>query len=92
MFYLILLLVWVVAYWFGAAKIAYDQTGSGLWALLAFMFAPLYYPYFAFFVSKPVSAPMMGGSRGGIAGKIREGASLMDSLAKAVLKVVPKRV
>jgi hypothetical protein len=91
-FYLILLFVWIVAYWFGAAKVAYDQTGSGLWAFVAFLFAPLYYPYYAFFVSKPTPAPMMGGSRGGITGTIRSVAKGVDEVAKAILKSVPKRV
>lgn len=59
-------LVWVVLYWAGAAKLSYDTSGSGLWALLAFIFAPFYYPYYAFFISKPAPAPaMMGGGRGG---------------------------
>jgi hypothetical protein len=59
-------LVWVVLYWVGAAKLSYDTSGSGLWALLAFIFAPFYYPYYAFFISKPAPAPaMMGGGRGG---------------------------
>jgi hypothetical protein len=62
---LMFVLVWVVMYWVGAAKLSYDTTGSGFWALLAFLFAPFYYPYYAFFVSKPASAPMMGGGRGG---------------------------
>jgi len=62
---MIFVLVWVVMYWVGAAKLSYDTTGSGGWALLAFLFAPFYYPYYAFFVSKPAPAPMMGGGRGG---------------------------
>jgi hypothetical protein len=90
--YLILFFVWIVAYYVGAAKISYDQSGSGLYAFIAFLFAPLYYPYYAFFVSKPSTVAMMGGGRGGIAGKIREGATLVDSFAKAILKTVPKRV
>ena len=90
-FYLVLLLVWIVAYWFGAAKIAYDQTGSGLWAFVAFLFAPLYYPYYAFFVSRPAAVPMMGGGKGGIAGTIRSVAKGVDEVAKAILKSVPKR-
>jgi hypothetical protein len=62
---LIFVIVWVVLYWVGAAKLSYDTSGSGVWALLAFLFAPFYYPYYAFFVSKPAPAPMMGGGRGG---------------------------
>lgn len=92
MFYLILFLVWLAAYYFGAAKISYDQTGSGLYAFVAFLFAPIYYPYYAFFVSKPAPAPMMGGSKGGIAGTIRSVAKGVDEVAKAILRSVPKRV
>ena len=63
---MLFVLVWVVLYWAGAAKLSYDTSGSGLWALLAFIFAPFYYPYYAFFISKPAPAPaMMGGGRGG---------------------------
>ena len=58
---LIFVLVWVVLYWVGAAKLSYDTSGSAVWAFLAFLFAPFYYPYYAFFVSKPAPAPMMGG-------------------------------
>ena len=66
---MLFVLVWVVLYWVGAAKLSYDTSGSGLWALLAFIFAPFYYPYYAFFVSKPAPAPaMMGGGRDPIIG------------------------
>ena len=92
MFYLILFLVWLAAYYFGAAKISYDQTGSGLYAFVAFLFAPIYYPYYAFFVSKPAPAPMLGGGKGGIAGTIRSVAKGVDEVAKAILRSVPKRV
>lgn len=61
---LIFVLVWVVLYWVGAAKLSYDTSGSAVWAFLAFLFAPFYYPYYAFFVSKPAPAPMMGGGGG----------------------------
>jgi hypothetical protein len=92
MFYLILFFVWLAAYYFGAAKISYDQTGSGLYAFVAFLFAPIYYPYYAFFVSKPASAPMLGGGKGGIAGTIRSVAKGIGNVADAVLRSVPKRV
>lgn len=45
----------------GAAKLSYDRYGSFAWAFLAFLFAPIYYPYYAFFVSSRVS--MFGGRR-----------------------------
>ena len=43
---------------FGAAKLSYDRFRSAGWAVLAFLFAPLYYMYYAFFISTP-SAPTM---------------------------------
>ena len=39
---------------FGAAKLSHDRYGSLFWAVVAFIFSPIYYPYYAFFVSKPV--------------------------------------
>ncbi len=46
----------------GAAKLSYDKYGSLGWAILAFIFSPLYYPFYAFFVSTRV--PIIGGRRG----------------------------
>ena len=62
-FYGILLFVFICAYWFGAAKLSYDHSNSPIWAFLAFLFAPLYYPFYAFFVSKPASTGMFGGGK-----------------------------
>ncbi len=90
--YMILFIVWLAAYYFGAAKISYDQSGSGVYAFLAFLFAPLYYPYYAFVISKPASMPMMGGGKGGVVGTIRSVAKGVDEVAKAILRSVPKRV
>lgn len=45
----------------GAAKLSYDRYGSLGWAILAFIFSPLYYPFYAFFVSTRYS--MLGGRR-----------------------------
>jgi len=45
----------------GAAKLSYDKYGSIGWAILAFIFGSLYYPYYAFFVSSS-SASMFGGA------------------------------
>lgn len=45
----------------GAAKLSYDRYGSLGWAILAFIFSPFYYPFYAFFVSTRV--PMLGGRR-----------------------------
>jgi hypothetical protein len=62
-FYGILLFVFICAYWFGAAKLSYDHSNSPIWAFLAFLFAPFYYPFYAFFVSKPASTGMFGGGK-----------------------------
>ena len=35
----------------GAAKLSYDRFRSFGWALLAFLFSAIYYPYYAFFIS-----------------------------------------
>jgi hypothetical protein len=72
---LIFVLVWVVLYWVGAAKLSYDTSGSAVWAFLAFLFAPFYYPYYAFFVSKPAPAPMMAGGGGDPFSKLASAAS-----------------
>lgn len=49
----------------GAAKLSHDKFGSIGWAILAFIFAPFYYVFYAFFVSsKPViQQPILGGRR-----------------------------
>jgi hypothetical protein len=62
-FYGILLFVFICAYWFGAAKLSYDHSNSPVWAFLAFLFAPFYYPFYAFFISKPASTGMFGGGK-----------------------------
>ena len=49
--------------YYGAAKLSYDRYGSVGWAILAFIFAPFYYPYYAYFVSTPVSSSIFGGRR-----------------------------
>ena len=46
----------------GAAKLSYDKYGSIGWAILAFIFGSLYYPYYAFSVSGNTSS-MLGGMR-----------------------------
>lgn len=43
-------LMWFISY-YGAAKLSYDKFGSIGWAILAFIFAPFYYIYYAYFVS-----------------------------------------
>ena len=62
-FFGLLIFVFGCAYWFGAAKLSYDVSGSPIWAFLAFLFAPFYYPFYAFFISKPASTGMFGGGK-----------------------------
>lgn len=47
----------------GAGKLSYDRYGSLAWALLATVFSPFYYPYYAYFVSSSSMMPMLGGRR-----------------------------
>lgn len=50
----------------GAAKLSYDRFRSFGWAIVAFFFSAVYYPYYAFFVSgPPAMAPtgMIGAMR-----------------------------
>lgn len=46
----------------GAAKLSYDRFQSVGWAIVAFFFSGLYYPYYALFVSKPTSVVNTMGS------------------------------
>ena len=47
----------------GAGKLSYDKNGSYAWALLATVFSPFYYPYYAYFVSTSSVTTMFGGRR-----------------------------
>ena len=61
-FGIILLLIPAV----GAAKLSHDKFGSIGWAILAFIFNPFYYLYYAYFVStrQPIiQQPILGGRR-----------------------------
>lgn len=53
----------VLVYYIGAAKLSYDKYGSIGWAFLAFIFAPIYYPVYAYFVSSRSTVGMLGGLR-----------------------------
>jgi len=49
---------------YGAAKLSYDKFGSVGWAIVAFIFAPFYYVYYAYFISTSSVVPtLMGGLR-----------------------------
>ncbi len=47
---------------YGAAKLSYDKFGSIGWAILDFIFATFYYPYYAIFLNAP-SGSSFGGRR-----------------------------
>ena len=57
---LITSLIFSLLYGVGAAKLAYDRSGSALFALAAFFLSPLYYPYYAFTQPAPT---VMGAAR-----------------------------
>lgn len=44
-------------YCYGAARLSYNTFGSMGWAVVAFLFAPIYYPYYGIFVSQPAPPP-----------------------------------
>jgi hypothetical protein len=47
----------------GAAKLSYDRFQSIGWAIVAFIFSPIYYMYYALFVSTPVTPAMIAAAR-----------------------------
>jgi membrane protein YdbS with pleckstrin-like domain len=55
--------VWLLVFHLGAAMLSYHKYGSPMWALLAFVFAVFYYPYYALVLDAPVAAPapLIGG-------------------------------
>ena len=75
----ILPIVFLIVFHSGAAYLSYQKYQSGLWALLDFIFAYFYYPYYAFFLSSapgPAVAPspinaVMGGLRKMMGGRRR---------------------
>ena len=65
--YIVISILISILFSFGAAKLSYDRFRSIGWAIVAFLFSGLYYPYYAFFVSSgpAVMAPtgMLGAMR-----------------------------
>jgi hypothetical protein len=60
--YGILTAVFYVVYGIGAYRLSYNTNGSVFLGVLAFIFAPLYYPYYGLFVSQPQQvASILGG-------------------------------
>ena len=47
----------------GAAKLSYDKFRSVGWAIVAFLFAPIYYMYYAFFLSTSATPTMIAAAR-----------------------------
>lgn len=50
---------------YGAAKLNYSVNQSYFWAIVAFFFSAIYYPYYAFFVapSPSYAAAVLGGAK-----------------------------
>ena len=64
----ILSLLFLFIFHFGAAKLSYDLNQSFGWGFLSFLFASVYYPYYAFVHSSRREAPsvlssIIGGRR-----------------------------
>jgi uncharacterized RDD family membrane protein YckC len=61
----------LIAFHVGAGYLSYQKFGSFGWAILDFIFAYFYYPYYAFFLSgpsaEPAPLPMLGGMMKGLA-------------------------
>jgi hypothetical protein len=49
-------------YALSAAKLSYQRSGSGLFAFIAFILGPLYFPYYAF-TQPTISTATMGAAR-----------------------------
>ena len=61
--WIILAIIQAILFYSGAAKLSYDRFGSIGWAIVAFLFAPIYYVYYAFFVSTAASPVMIAAAR-----------------------------
>jgi len=57
--------IFALIFSYGAAKLSYDRFHSVGWAVVAFIFSSVYYPYYAMFLSQaaPVAAPFIGARR-----------------------------
>jgi hypothetical protein len=56
-------LIFFLAFHIGAGYLSYQKYGSMMWAVLDFIFAYFYYPYYAFFLAKDVPPQTMFGGR-----------------------------
>lgn len=62
----VLVALYVFSFHLGAAVLSFQKYGSFLWAILDFLFPYIYYPYYAFVLSKepaPVDTSIVGGAR-----------------------------
>jgi hypothetical protein len=57
-------LLFLLFFHIGAGYLSYQKYGSMFWAVIDFLFAYFYYPYYSFFLAKDVPPqPMFGGRR-----------------------------
>lgn len=56
-------LIFFLAFHIGAGYLSYQKYGSMMWAVIDFIFAYFYYPYYAFFLAKDVPPQTMFGGR-----------------------------
>lgn len=55
--------IFFLAFHIGAGYLSYQKYGSMMWAILDFIFAYFYYPYYAFFLAKDVPPQTIFGGR-----------------------------
>lgn len=67
----ILPIVFLIVFHSGAAYLSYQKYQSGLWALVDFIFAYFYYPYYAFYLSSPPQQTIFGAMRKVMGGRRR---------------------
>jgi hypothetical protein len=56
-------LLFLLFFHIGAGYLSYQKYGSMFWAVIDFLFAYFYYPYYAFFLAKDVPPQTMFGGR-----------------------------
>ncbi len=62
-FMIILGLLPMILFAYGAAKLSWCLNQSYGWSFLCFLFPGFYYPYYAFFLNPLCAVPMAGGRR-----------------------------
>ena len=62
-FMIILSLLPMILFAYGAAKLSWCLNHSYGWSFLCFLFPGFYYPYYAFFLNPLCAVPMVGGRR-----------------------------